>query len=106
MMSAPKALELSDWSQEVEGADNSPTRFLEYSNQELEELNKGTEEVFKSATGEPGSTEGRAQSTPIPKTKSLSGIPKIPRSKPKKRNDATPPSGHNDQKKSKLPSAS
>ena len=121
MMSAPnKGLEvitMLDWSQEAEEADHSTSRFLEYSQQELEDLNRGADEVFKSTPEEsstlPSAFDEKAQSTPIPpKSRTMSsgsGIIKInlvPRSKPQKRNDVTPPSGHKDQKKSKPPTDS
>ena len=106
LMSVPKALDLSDWAQEVEGDDHSPTRFLEYSKHELEDLNKGTDEVFKPSQEESTSPEGRAQSTPIPKQpKTSTGIPRVSRSKSLKRNDTTPPSSKN-QKKPKPPTDS
>ena len=88
--------QLSDWSEEVDDQPNTPRKFLEYSQHELEELKRGT-------VG--------AQSTPkSPKPKSMIGtgtnIPKFnhpSRTKSLKRNEITPPGSSQDTKKTKVP---
>ena len=95
------AADLSDWSQEGDDA----SKFLEYSQQELEDLRRS------SIGGIKANLETPKQSTPImPQQKASTSvgtnIPKLnflQRTKPLKRNDVTPPSNLQDQKKTKAP---
>ena len=102
-----ESADLSDWSQEGEAT--SPSKFLEYSQQELEDLRRSSMGGVKSDPGTPNSQP--MQSTPVvplPKNAAVVGtnIPKfgfLQRTKPTKRNDVTPPGSSQDQKKSKAP---
>ena len=89
-----EAADLSDWSQE--GDANSTSKFLEYSQQELEDLRRSSMGGIKPDLETPNHLP--TQSTPVTsqqKTATVgTNIPKLnflQRTKPLKRNDITPP---------------